>query len=428
LSLSARLQEIRTGFHPAFWVANLTELFERLAFYGQQAVLALFLSQQLKLSSEQTGALMGYFGFAVFFLPVLGGALADRFGFRRMLSFAYLVLTLGYFLLGSLSAGWMAPARNIFSPYWLVFGILLITALGPSFVKPCVVGTTAVASSENVRSLGFSIYYTLVNVGGMLGPLLASVVVHNLGLGREYVFYLSSSTAFLMFLVTVLYFREPERAGKGEVSSVGQALGNIFRALLNWRFVLFLLVFSGYWVVFWQQYISLPLYIHDYVSPDFNIELLLSVDGATVIVLQIAVSMMTRKIPTFAAMTLGTLITGASWLLLTLGNSTWLFVAALVVLALGEMTQSPRYYEYISRLAPPGQQGLYMGTAFLPIAIGYLIAGRLGGYLVYHYGEVLHRPKQMWLVVTGVGIATTLLMLVYDRIFKPGAAVPPPSA
>lgn len=425
MNLSERLQEIRAGFHPAFWVANGSELFERLAFYGQQAVLALFLNQQLKLSSEQTGSLMGYFGFAVFFLPVLGGALADRFGFRKTLAFAYLVLTLGYFLLGSLSSGWMEPARNALPLFWLVLGILLVTALGPSFVKPCVVGTTATASTENVRSLGYSIYYTLVNIGGMLGPLLASLVVHRLGLGREYVFFVSSFTTALMFLVIVLYFREPERAGQREVTSVGQALGNIFRALMNWRFLLFLLIFSGFWVVFWQEFVALPLYIHDYVNPDFNIELLLSVDPATVIAFQIVVSMLTRKIPTFAAMTLGTLITGVSWFFLTLGNSTWMFVVALVVLALGEMTQSPRYYEYISRLAPPGQQGLYMGTAFLPIAIGYLIAGRLGGYLVHHFGEVLHRPRQMWFVVVAVGVGTTLLMLLYDRMLKPGEASPP---
>jgi MFS family permease len=114
-----------------------------------------------------------------------------------------------------------------------------------------------------------------------------------------------------------------------------------------------------------------------------------------------------------------------SWLILALHPTTLGLIAALVVLALGEMTQSARYYDYISRLAPPGQQGLYMGYAFLPIAIGYFIAGPLGGYLLHLFGDVLHRPQQMWWVVTGAGILGTVLMLIYDKVFRPGEAAAP---
>ena len=110
MSIRQRLLEIRTGFERAFWVANVTELFERLAYYGATAVLAIYLNEQLRFSKELTGWVIGTFGFVVWFLPVLGGALADRFGFRRALLFAYLVMTIGYFLLGSLSAPWMQPA------------------------------------------------------------------------------------------------------------------------------------------------------------------------------------------------------------------------------------------------------------------------------------------------------------------------------
>ncbi len=170
MSFTQRLEEIRTGFERPFWVANFTELFERLAYYGASAVLAIYLSEQLHFSKELTGWMIGIFGFVVWFLPVLGGTLADRFGFRRALMFAYLVMTVGYFLLGSLSAPWMQGARQALGDKWLVLGILMIPALGPAVVKPCVAGTTARASAENVRSIGYSIYYTLVNIGGTLGP------------------------------------------------------------------------------------------------------------------------------------------------------------------------------------------------------------------------------------------------------------------
>jgi MFS family permease len=121
-------------------------------------------------------------------------------------------------------------------------------------------------------------------------------------------------------------------------------------------------------------------------------------------------------------MALGFFITGLSWVLLAIHPTIPILVATLVGVAIGEITQASRYYEYISRLAPSGQQGLYMGYAFLPIAIGYLIGGPLGGYLVHYYGEVVRRPQQMWWVISAIGILTAALTWLYDKILKPSNA------
>jgi POT family proton-dependent oligopeptide transporter len=419
VGFNQRLQEIRTGFGRPFWVANVTELFERLAYYGASAVLAIYLTEQVHFSKELTGWMLGIFGFVVWFLPVLGGSLADRFGFRRALMFAYTVMTLGYFLLGSLAAPWMQGVRQALGDKWLVLAVLMIPALGPAVVKPCVAGTTARASTENVRSIGFSIYYTIVNIGGTLGPVMAWLVRKKLGLGMASVFKVSALSVFLMFLVTLLFFREPTTPGEQQVASVGAALRNMLVVLSNLKFLLFLLIFSSFYVVFWQEFVSAPLFLRGYVDPNANADLILSIDALAVICFQILVAYLTRKLAAFSAMTLGLLISSLSWLILAVHPTTLGLVAALVVLALGEMTQSARYYDYISRLAPPGQQGLYMGYAFLPIAIGYFIAGPLGGYLLHEFGEVLHRPQQMWWVVSGAGVFGTILMLIYNRIYRP---------
>ena len=164
----------------------------------------------------------------------------------------------------------------------------------------------------------------------------------------------------------------------------------------------------------------MPLFLRGYVDPHASTDLVLATDGLTVICFQLLVTHLTRNMPAFRAMTLGLIITSVSWLILALHPTMVGLVASLVVLALGEITQSARYYDYISRLAPPGQQGLYMGCAFLPIGIGYLIAGPLGGYLLHEFGDVLHRPQQMWWVVTAVGLAGAVLMVIYDFVFKPG--------
>jgi len=93
---------------------------------------------------------------------------------------------------------------------------------------------------------------------------------------------------------------------------------------------------------------------------------------------------------------------------------------ALAVVAFGELTQQPRYYDYISRLAPSGQQGTYMGFAFLPLGIGAFVAGRVGGQLLHYFGEVQHRPARFWWAITAIGVATTLLLWIYDLVVQPG--------
>jgi len=425
LTFSERLQEIRTGFERPFWIANISEIFERLSYYAVFAALARYLHEALQFPTDQAASLSGVFGGAVWVMAIFGGALADRIGFRRALSLAYFILSCSYFLVGSIAAPWMAPLRTAIPLGLLVGVILFLPALGVALVKPSVVGTTARASKENVRSIGYSIYYTLVNVGSFLGPFLAGWVHEHMRV--ESVFRLAALSVFLMFIGVLIFFREPRREEGKQTTSLGQVLGNFATVLGNWRFVLFLVIFSGYWIVFWQQYLILPIYIHDYVDATANTERILIADPLIVITLTVAVNALTRRIPSFRAIILGTLITALGWVVIGAYPRVWAAVAALMIVALGEIIQSPRYYEYISRLAPSGQQGTYMGFAFLPIGIGSLIGGRFGGWLVHHFGEVQHEPQRIWWTVTAVGVATAALLWIYDKTVKAQADVPEPS-
>jgi len=416
LSFSQRLQEIREGFEPAFWVANVSEIFERLAYYGAFSSLANYLHESLNIPTQQTGSLAGLFGGMVWFLAILGGAVADRLGFRRALSLAYLILACAYFLLGSLGAAWMAPLRNSVPLLGLVAFLLILPALGISMVKPSIVGTTARASKENVRSIGYSIYYTLVNIGGAAGPYIASWAHRHLGV--ENVFRVSALSVLLMFFGVLLFFKEPRRAGEIQATSLAETARNLFIVLTNPRFMIFLLIFSGYWIVYWQAFIVLPLYVHGYIDARADVELLLVTGPATVICLQFLMTYITQKIPTFSAITFGTLVSAVSWLIVAFRPAVWAAVASIFVLALGEIILSPRYYEYVSRLAPPGQQGTYMGFAFVPIGIGSFVGGWLGGRLMHHFGEVVQRPAHVWWAISGIGIGTTLLMWLYHLVVK----------
>jgi dipeptide/tripeptide permease len=320
------------------------------------------------------------------------------------------------------------------------------------------VGTTARASKENVRSIGYSIYYTMVNIGGALGPLFANWAHQHLGV--ENVYRVAALSVLAMFFVVLIFFREPRKPGDAPPPSIAEVARNFCVVVGNYqvvlsalalalalavgtwlspkfavpwwiwmviavtvmaglsRFMWFLVIFTGYWVVFWQQYISLPGYLHAFVDPNAKVELVLVTDGVTVICLTLVVNYLIRKIPAFQAVILGTLITSASWLILAFRPTVWGAVLSIFFLALGEITQQPRYYEYISRLAPPGQQGTYMGFAFLPIGLGSLIGGRFGGLLLHHFGEVQHRPERIWWTITAVGLVTTAGLWIYDKVLN----------
>jgi proton-dependent oligopeptide transporter, POT family len=459
MSLEQRLQEVRHGFERAFWVANISELFERLAYYAAFASLARYLHETLSFPLERAANLAALFGGLVWFLAIFGGAIADRLGFRRALSLAYLILAGSYFLLGSIGAPWLAPVRSAVPLVVLVTFVLMLPALGIALVKPSVVGTTARASNENVRSIGYSIYYTLVNIGGALGPVVASWVHRNLSV--ENVFRVSAVSVFLMFFVVLFLFREPTKSGDAPTASIGAVIRNfcvvlgnytvvlstVFIAfvlrIMTWlfprfsvpwwiwvglflivffgasKFVRFLLVFSGYWIVYWQEFVTLPIYVHDYVNADADTEIMLVTGPVIVIALTVLFSLLTQKISAFRAVVLGTLISMLGFTVLAVGGTVAAVYGTLAVIAIGELIQQPRYYDYISRLAPPGQQGTYMGFAFLPLGIGAFASGPIGGILLHHFGEVQHRPQIFLWALTAIGIATTLLLWIYDRVVKP---------
>jgi POT family proton-dependent oligopeptide transporter len=422
MSFSQTVREIRDGFERPFWVANISEIFERLSYYGAFSSLAVYLEEKLSFSTETTGTLTGIFGGMVWFLAIFGGAVADKLGFRRALSLAFLILAAAYFLIGSIGATWLAPIRNSVPLSLFVGCILILPALGIALVKPSVVGTTARASKPGVRSLGYSIYYTMVNIGGTAGPYVADWAHTHLGL--EKVFRISALSVFAMFFFVLFFFRDPRKPDDVPPPSLLQVGRNFLKILWPPQFLIFLLIFTGYWVVYWQQYTSLPGFIHTYIDPHAHVELILITDAAVVVCLTFVVNYLARKIQPFHAVILGTVVTSLAWLVLAFWPTVTGSVVSIGVLALGEILQQPPYYSYISRLAPPGQQGTYMGFAFLPLGIGSLIGGWFGGRMMHHFGEVTHQPTHAWWAISSVGLLTAFLLLIYDRVVKPVSVAP----
>jgi dipeptide/tripeptide permease len=421
MSKVSMLEQVRTGFTRTFWVANVIELFERFAYYGSKAILAVYIAEQVGLGPGKAGFLVGsLFNTLLYFLPPLAGTVVDRYGFKKSLTLCFSIFCVGYFLIGfgGLPAGQGLVAALGGPNSYMIFA-LVVTAVGGSLIKPCIVGTVARTTTPATKGLGYSIYYTLVNLGGAIGPILALQVRQNAGIA--YVLVMSSAVSLGLVLATLLFYREPERpADAAPAKSMAGVLADMFMVFRNLKFMSFLVIFSGFWIMFWEIFYALPFYVRDVLKFE-RFELIETVDAWTIILVTIPAAAVAKRLRPIAAMTIGFAFASASWFLMGAVPTLAATIAAIMVFAVGEAIQSPRYYEYVADLAPKDQVGTYMGFAFLPIAIGTYVCGYTSGWLVETYTQS-PTPSVMWYYVGAIGIVSTLLMILYDRFLTPRAS------
>lgn len=405
-------------FPTTFWIANGLELFERLAFYATLAVLVIFIDDKVGLKGEG-GKISGWFLSSIYILPVLAGIFVDKYGFRKTLFACFALFTLGYFTIGlsGLAAGKdLAEALGVRN--FLLIG-LGITAAGGALIKPCIVGTVARTAPEKSKGLGYSIYYTLVNIGGATGPLIGIPIRQTYGI--EFVLIMAAGATLLLTVLTWLFFKEPPDDGS-EKKSFDKVLGDMILVFGNIRFLLFLIIFSGFWIMFYQIFLLLPFYVRDVLHYK-HFEVIESVDAYTIIFVTVPVAALVRKMKPIHAILLGFLLSSLAWGVIGWQQSILFTITGVFVYGLGEATQSPRYYEYISTIAPPGQIGTFMGFAFLPIALGSFAAGYLADWLRLTYIKGSEANPLMWFWVAGIGLVTTALMFLFSA-FTPRAYTP----
>lgn len=395
-------------FPATFWIANGLELFERLSFYATLAVLAIFIDDKVGLQGEG-GKISGWFVSAIYILPVLAGVFVDKYGFRKTLFACFAIFTVGYTTIGlsGLAAGKeLAEALGVRN--FLLIG-LGITAAGGALIKPCIVGTVARTAPEKSRGLGYSIYYTLVNIGGAVGPLMGIPIRRMYGI--EFVLILAAGVTLLLTVLTWLFFKEPPDDGS-EKKSFDKVFGDMILVFGNIRFLLFLFIFSGFWIMFYQIFLLLPFYVRDVLHFE-NFEVIESVDAYTIIFLTVPLAALVRKMKPIHAILSGFVLASFAWVVIGWQQSLLFTVAGLFVYAIGEAIQSPRYYEYISTLAPRGQIGTFMGFAFLPIALGSFAAGYLADWLRFNYLHGSQADPMMWFWIAGIGLVTTVLLYLH---------------
>lgn len=388
----------------SFWVANISELFERIAFYGMTPMLVLYLTECRGFSNTTAIRIGGNFGMATYGLAALSGFVADFLGYRRAMICAYAILTAGYFLTGQ--------ATN----YVAILGSLLMVAVGASLIKPIVTGTVQKSCSDVQRSVGFSIYYTLVNTGGFIGPIVTAKVRESLGVGK--VFACSATATTLALLLTLILYSEPPQEDSAAAKrTLSDFLGDFCRVVTDTKMMLLFLFVAGWWSMFFQFMNVLPLYLRDDLKVSgWLLGFIPALDAGAIICLQVAVGHLVRDLKPFSAILFAIVLSSVGVAIMGLHPSVVLAGLGVVVFALGEMTYSAHFYHYLGNIAPPGQVGMYMGFAFLPIAVGSFISGQIGGPISTYFRESIKSPQLMWFAFAAVGMASAFGLYLLTRL------------
>jgi POT family proton-dependent oligopeptide transporter len=445
-----QIPQAKAKFPRSFWTANTIELFERAAYYSMAPFMVIYLHEILGMRPVLATFLNGSLLWGlIYFLPILSGTLADKFGFKRSLTISFVLISLGYAIMGNIQGVWPAVAKVLgFSPtdYAIpaVVGIVFI-GLGGSIVKPCIAGTVQ-KTAGRFATLGFGIFYMIINIGSISGRGISYFIRTNLGIPAIFT-YAATIFALIGLFVVIFIYREPEYISDGkkddqkvEKKSLGRAILGIFIVLSNLRFVFFLVVIGLFWFLYVQLYNLMPLFLR-YIDPNAPVELYTLANPLMIVCFQLLITRMVKKWTPVKSILFGVGVTTAGMLLnvlpalflpdltqkvsllgLALPAAGMVLIVSIASMAVGEMMASPRIYEYIGGIAPKGQEGLYLGYANLPIAIGSIFGGPLGGRLFERFisepaqtGEAVN-PLAMWLIIAGIGVVSMVGLSIYDRV------------
>lgn len=422
----------RTSFGHVFWVANFIEVLERFAYYGIYMGFSIYFAM-LGFKTEQLGLIQGLFLLVSYMIPVFSGTFADRFGFKKILIVSYIAYLPSIILL---------IVTKTFSGIALT---MLSIGLAAGIFKPLISGTVRVVTDSTNRTLGFGIFYAMVNIGASFGPLILGRLR---AISWEYAYIAAAIAIAVMLLITLIFYKEPERNIEGE--TLKKKFRDMGIALSDMKFTAFLLILGVFfWLPFWAffnlcpKYVELSLdgaklyadikgvlgtWVANFLSQEVegHREILgetISHTGWVIMIFQIPLSFIFERFKTIPSFIFGLFVAAAAFVLIWLAgsmNPTFVFLG-IFLFAVGEMITSPRIQEYITWLAPKEKAGLYMGSNFLAVGIGGFLSGVVYTSGLYSHFEKINHTEYIWLVLGAhvvVGVVAILLFTYFAGQFR----------
>ncbi len=408
-----------TQFPKNFWTVITMEFFERGSYYGLASVLSIYLVSVLHFSKQSVGVINSVTRPMLYLTPILAGAIADRFGYRKTLFFSFSVMSFGYFLTG------------LTTSYELIFLSLLLMTLGAGSFKPIISGTIARTTTAQNSTLGFGIFYWSINLGAFVFPLFLVPFLKEIS--WSYIFFMSAIGTGWLLLLNFFVYKEPQKPANSK--SILEVLKGAVLVLKDFRFILMIVIYSGFWILYFQMFDTVLWYLKDYMdmtpvnnvvngvlglftaNPNwkFDAEHVTVINAGTIIVLQIFISNIVKNkkaLPTMiTGIGLGTLGMG----ILAISTYAWVFMAGIIIFSIGEMTAHPKFISYVGLIAPEDKKALYLGYSFLYGVLGSGIGGILGANLYVHFIDKLHNPSALWITFSLIGVATMVGLLLFNK-------------
>ncbi|MFW5741082.1 MAG: MFS transporter, partial [Myxococcota bacterium] len=365
-------------------------------------------------------------------VPLISGVLADRYGFKKMLLVSFVLYLPGFLFL---------VVTRQFVLVLLVMGLIGVAA---GVFKPLIAGTVRLTTDNSSRTLGFGIFYQMVNIGAFFGPMIAGALRT---ISWNYAFLMSASAVVMMIAVTLLSYKDPIDVSK-QTNHVPltQDLREILPYLKDPKILVFIIVFGIFIEMpFWAFFNVIAMYSDNYVAMDQLYESFSSVLGTTIvdlvstegpdgvkriagetmshsalwiIIFQLVVTRSTERLRSMPTVTLGVfvMVLGCVVLSMATGPLPGLLFAGSLLFALGEMACMPRFEQYLIGLLPPEKTGLGGGLLRIPVVIGALSGITLTP--LYGWFETQDMPHAIWWVVAGMYVIGLLGLIIYDRVFR----------
>jgi len=413
-------KSVISSFSLNYWVVILMEFFERGSYYGMMSILSVYMTDQLEFSKESVGVIKSTIQPLLYILPILAGAIGDRFGYKKTLTFAFIFLGIGYFLTSQTTE------------YAMVFASLVIMGIGAGAFKPMISGTIARETDETNSTVGFGIFYWSINLGAFLFPLILVPYIKN-NFGWEYVMVASAIGTSAMLIPTLFIYKEPQKPES--TKSLAEVLKGAALVLTDFKFIGLIVIYSGFWILYFQMFDSVLWYVQKYVDAAslnnfingvfasvginlnwrFDVEHVTVINAGTIILLQIVVSSIVKNTKALPTMITGIAMGTAGMAILAINTNIWVFMIGIIIFSIGEMTAHPKFISYVGLIAPEDKKALYLGYAFLYGVIGSFIGGILGANLYVHFVDKLNQPSTLWIIFSLIGVATIIGLVLYNK-------------
>ncbi len=412
------------SFSRNFWTVIFMEFMERGSYYGVMSIFAIYLTITqseggLGLDKVQSGNIMSVITPLIYVIPIFAGIVADRYGYKLLLSISFIIMAFGYFLSG------------IASDYILMLGSMSVMAIGAGTFKPIVSGTIAIETTPSNRSLGFGIFYWSINLGSFIFPLIFVPILKEIS--YELVFFMAAACTGAMVFVSSLILKEPVRPKNDK--KIIEVIIDTFSTLKDYKFLLLIIIYSGFWVMYFQMFGTVLWYLKDFIDTvaidnavnsflgifvnnptwKFDVEHVTVMNAFTIIVLQLFISSIVKNLKALPTMLIGILMGTAGMAMLALSQNVWVFLAGLVIFSIGEMTAQPKYIAYVGTIAPEDKKAQYMGFSFLNAVIGSAIGLQIGPRLYVKYIDELNQPATLWLIFASIGVGTAIGIFLLNK-------------